>query len=72
MKPFAFKFALPMNPASESPLPPMEYDTQREMMVHSPSTGRLIIDRSDPGMITGSEFTRAVGDPTRDESSDRW
>lgn len=72
MKPFALRFALPIDQSSERALPPMKYDPEIEMMVLSYSPSQFSIDQLDTGMATGSWVTKADGDPTRDEPTDRY
>lgn len=72
MKPFTLRFAVSTEHLSQGHVEPMAYDSHSEMMllVDSPES-QPVIDRPSILMATGSSCTKADGDPTLDESTDR-
>jgi hypothetical protein len=71
MEPFIMRFA--KSPGNLSyQIPPMQYDTNSEMMVITDTKKRRsVIDAPGIGMATGTMTTDAHTDPTNDEPTDR-
>jgi hypothetical protein len=70
MAAFILKFAMPTEAIDKLTAPPMHYDTASEIMVFM-EKNEPAIEHLNAIMATGSLLTRADGDPTMDESTDR-
>jgi len=70
MIPFALRFATPNEVIAKFEEPPIRYDPASEIMVLMVQ-GEPAIEHLNAIRATGSIITRADGDPTMDESTDR-